>query len=158
MRFLSWVICPFGPIGVSFQPVSPEKGREHGRRNEEDRCTIAKQSPAAWPGKVTLGDISHMELFNRAGRLDYLGLLLTSLATLMLELLLTRIFSVTLWYHLAFIAISLAMFGMTLGAMLVYLRRKRFGPQHAWFNLTWSTAAFSTTSVLSVVLILRIPL
>lgn len=38
----------------------------------------------------------------------------------MFELLLTRIFSVTLWYHFAFMAVSLAMFGLTAGAMAVY--------------------------------------
>jgi hypothetical protein len=45
---------------------------------------------------------------------DYVGVFLVALATLMLEVLLTRIFSVTLWYHLAFVAVSIAMFGMTL--------------------------------------------
>jgi hypothetical protein len=76
----------------------------------------------------------------------------------MLELLLTRIFSVTLWYHLAFIAISVAMFGMTLGAMLVYLRRQRFSPDRLPQNLSWAAAAFAASSVASVALILRIPL
>src|SRR5687768_1127660 len=50
------------------------------------------------------------------------ALFLVALATLMFEVLLTRIFSLTLWYHFAFMAISLAMFGMTLGALLVFLR------------------------------------
>src|SRR5206468_1032571 len=78
--------------------------------------------------------------------------------TLMLELLLTRIFSVTLWYHLAFIAISIAMFGMTLGAMLVYLLRRRFTPQRTGSNLTWSAAAFGSASVISVLVNLRVRL
>ena len=99
-----------------------------------------------------------MDSPNHARPLDYLGLLLASLATLMLEILLTRIFSVTLWYHLAFIAISFAMFGMTLGAMLVYLKRHRYTPQRAWHNLAWSAAAFGAAAVFSVLLILRIPL
>ena len=54
------------------------------------------------------------------------ALFLVALATLMFEVLLTRVFSLTLWYHFAFMAISLAMFGMTLGALLVFLR------PHAW--------------------------
>ena len=33
----------------------------------------------------------------------------------MLEIALTRIFSVTMWYHFAFVAISVALFGMTVG-------------------------------------------
>ena len=52
----------------------------------------------------------------------YAGLFFVALATLMLEILLTRIFSVTMQYHFAFAAVSLAMFGMTLGALIVYLR------------------------------------
>jgi hypothetical protein len=50
------------------------------------------------------------------------ALLLVALATVMFEVLLTRIFSLTLWYHFAFMAISIAMFGLTLGALLVFLR------------------------------------
>jgi len=33
-------------------------------------------------------------------------------STLALEILLTRIFSVTMWYHFAFVAVSLALFGV----------------------------------------------
>ena len=44
-----------------------------------------------------------------------------TLSTLMYEIVLTRIFSVTMWYHFAFVAISVALFGMTVGALLVYL-------------------------------------
>ena len=42
----------------------------------------------------------------------------------MYEILLTRIFSVTLWYHFAFMVVSIAMFGMAVGAMRVYLDPK----------------------------------
>ena len=37
-----------------------------------------------------------------------------------------RILSVMAWYHLAFFAISMAMFGLTAGAVWLYLRRDRF--------------------------------
>lgn len=50
------------------------------------------------------------------------ALFLVALATVMFEILLTRIFSLTLWYHFAFMAISVAMFGLTVGALLVFLR------------------------------------
>ena len=51
----------------------------------------------------------------------YLGIFLVALATLMYEILLTRIFSVTMLYHFAFVALSVAMFGLTAGALIVYL-------------------------------------
>ena len=50
----------------------------------------------------------------RASRTTFLGLFLVALATLSYEILLTRIFSVTMYYHFAFVAISVAMFGMYL--------------------------------------------
>jgi SAM-dependent methyltransferase/preprotein translocase subunit SecG len=57
----------------------------------------------------------------RASKPIYAGLFTVTLATLMFEVLLTRIFSVTIWYHFAFLAISLAMLGMAAGAVSVYL-------------------------------------
>src|SRR5256884_7369437 len=55
-----------------------------------------------------------------------LALFLVALATVMFEVLLTRVFSLTMWYHFAFMAISIAMFGMTVGALLVFLRPERW--------------------------------
>jgi hypothetical protein len=48
------------------------------------------------------------------------GLGCVTLATLMLEVLDTRLLSVLAWYHLSFLAISVAMLGMSAGAVLVY--------------------------------------
>jgi hypothetical protein len=48
------------------------------------------------------------------------------LSTLAYEIVLTRIFSVTMWYHFAFVAISVALFGTTAGALIVHLRPDRF--------------------------------
>ena len=45
---------------------------------------------------------------------------LTAMATLMLELALTRIFSVVFYYHFAFLAISIALFGLGAGGVLSY--------------------------------------
>jgi hypothetical protein len=54
------------------------------------------------------------------------ALFLVALATVMFEVLLTRIFSLTMWFHFAFMAISIAMFGLTVGALVVYLRPQRW--------------------------------
>ncbi len=51
----------------------------------------------------------------------YHAIFLLSLAGLALENILTRIFSITMWYHYAFMAISVAMLGMSTGAVKVYL-------------------------------------
>jgi hypothetical protein len=51
----------------------------------------------------------------------YLCVALTTLATLLLELSLTRIFSVVFYYHFAFLAISIALFGLGVGGVLSYV-------------------------------------
>jgi SAM-dependent methyltransferase len=59
------------------------------------------------------------------------GLFLTTLATLLVELLDSRLLSVLTWYHLSFIAISLAMLGGASGAVLVYLAGDRLTGERA---------------------------
>ena len=59
---------------------------------------------------------------------QYAGTFLVASATLALEVTLTRLLSVTTWYHLAFFAVSIAMLGMTAGAVTVYLRPRWFAP------------------------------
>ena len=51
----------------------------------------------------------------------YLAVALTTSGTLLLELALTRIFSVVFYYHFAFLAISIALFGLGVGGVLSYL-------------------------------------
>jgi hypothetical protein len=51
----------------------------------------------------------------------YFGVAATSLATLLLELALTRVFSVVYFYHFAFLAISIALFGLGAGGVLSYV-------------------------------------
>lgn len=87
----------------------------------------------------------------------YAGLFLTAISTLMYEILLTRIFSVTMWYHFAFMAISVVMFGMTLGAIIVYLLPKHFSPERAKEQLAVSALLFAITIVISFLIHLLIP-
>ena len=56
----------------------------------------------------------------------FLGLGLMCASTLMYEITLTRLLSVTCWYYLAFVSVSMAMFGMTAGALAVQLRPAMF--------------------------------
>jgi len=87
----------------------------------------------------------------------YAGLFFITLATLMYEILLTRIFSVTMWYHFAFMAISIAMFGMTVGAIIVYLFPGRFVESRAKSDMGLSAFLFAVTVVLSFLVHLSIP-
>ena len=64
----------------------------------------------------------------------FAGLFCATFATLLLEILDGRLLSVLTWYHLSFLAVSLAMLGMAAGAIRVFLarsvvlRRKRRPP------------------------------
>jgi predicted membrane-bound spermidine synthase len=87
----------------------------------------------------------------------YLGLFFVALATLMYEILLTRIFSVTMMYHFAFVALSLAMFGMTVGALIVYLAPQVFRPEQLSSRLRTTAVLLPIAMVLSFLTQLSIP-
>ncbi len=62
----------------------------------------------------------------------YTGVFLISGLVMSLQILQSRIFSVTSWYHLSFLVISMAMFGLTLGALKIYrsdeaMQRAKYG-------------------------------
>ncbi|MCK4738424.1 MAG: hypothetical protein KAT46_00605 [Deltaproteobacteria bacterium] len=68
----------------------------------------------------------------------------------MFQILLTRLFSVATWYYFAFFAISVAMFGLTVGALIVYLFKKHFPDE----LLSERMALFSLLLGLSIALAL----
>ena len=82
-----------------------------------------------------------------AGRRTFAGLFATTLATLTYQLLLTRIFSVTMYYHFAFVAISVTMFGMAVGALIVYGRPHVFTTARVHTHLARAALGFALTIV-----------
>ncbi|HEU4925837.1 MAG TPA: hypothetical protein VFT24_02235 [Vicinamibacterales bacterium] len=93
----------------------------------------------------------------RAGHGTFTGLFLITLATLTYQLLLTRIFSVTMYYHFAFVAISVTMFGMAVGALLIYGRPAVFTPDRLQERLTQASLGFAITIVASFLAHLWLP-
>src|SRR3989454_12740907 len=71
---------------------------------------------AEFPGVIPASD-------NNRDRVLLAGVALSSFARLLLELALTRLFSVVLFYHFACLAISLALLGLGAGGVFAYLRR-----------------------------------
>ena len=63
------------------------------------------------------------------------GIALGSFATLLLELALTRLFSVVLFYHFAFLAISIALLGLGAGGVYAHIWKRRLS-QQSTRNLT----------------------
>src|SRR5205085_11193665 len=91
----------------------------------------------------------------RAG--TYGGVFMVTLATLMYEIALTRIFSVTMWYHFAFGVISLALFGMTAGALIVHLNPGRFPDDAAVARLWFFSLLFGVSIAVCFTIQLFIP-
>src|SRR5438132_2068503 len=56
---------------------------------------------------------------------DLAAVALVSASLLMTELALTRIFSVVMYYHFAFLAISIALFGVSASGVFAYVTRRR---------------------------------
>src|SRR5579862_8587092 len=82
------------------------------------------------------------------------GLGLTSFAALLLELSLTRLFSVVLFYHFAFLAISIALLGLGAGGVFAYVLKSRL---REFGTRTLATRVCAANSVL-VVAVLEIVL
>ncbi len=87
------------------------------------------------------------------------GVFLVALGTLFFEVLLTRIFSVTLWYHFGFLAISLALLGTAASAVLCFLYPDTLAGEKHLRNMAASAAAFAVAAPGSVVyhVVARLP-
>ena len=82
----------------------------------------------------------------------YTGVALTTLATLVMELSLTRVFSVVFYYHFAFLAISIAMFGLGAGGVFSYVVSGWRGG--IFLKLGWLASVNSVVVVASLVFLL----
>ena len=61
----------------------------------------------------------------KSDRIYYPIIFLISAVIIMMQLILTRVFSVILWYHFAFMAVSIAMLGISCAGLYLYFRRKQ---------------------------------
>jgi spermidine synthase len=90
-------------------------------------------------------------------RRQLLGIGLTTLGTLALEVVLTRVFSVTMWYHFAFLAISMALMGSAAAGMLLYFLPSFAQPENARRAIGLAALALALSVPLTFMLYLRIP-
>jgi spermidine synthase len=88
----------------------------------------------------------------------YLGLGLICASTLMYEITLTRLLSVTCWYYLAFVSVSMAMFGMTAGALAVQLRPALFDRDQARLRMAQAAMAMAVSMPISMMFMFSMPL
>src|SRR6187200_1046950 len=85
-----------------------------------------------------------------------LGVALVSGSLLMTELALTRIFSVTMYYHFAFLAISIALFGLSASGVLVYVLRHRLARWETFDLLSAGALLHSAATLASLGYLVRI--
>src|SRR4026207_192395 len=77
-------------------------------------------------------------------------------ALLMTELALTRIFSVTMFYHFAFLAISIALFGLSASGVCGYLMRRPPAARATPALLSGAALAHMAATVLALACLVRI--
>ena len=107
-----------------------------------DEGVLRLASPArAKPGDTTL----------------LLGIGLSSCSALLLEVALTRLFSVVLFYHFAFLAISIAMLGLGAGGVFAHLARQRLRDR-GLRTIAASCSAFHAVAIVGVLeTVLHVP-
>src|SRR6516164_6527976 len=85
------------------------------------------------------------------------GLGLSSFAALLLELALTRLFSVVLFYHYAFLAISVALLGLGAGGVFAHLERGRVWRWSIQRLAAVISVLWCGATVVALEVILRVP-
>lgn len=73
------------------------------------------------------------------------SLFILSLSVLLFELTLTRIFSIILWYNYAFMAISVAFFGLGIGSLLIHITKNRMKREVLPNKIIQFTLAFAVS-------------
>src|SRR5260221_10055312 len=96
-----------------------------------------------------------MSLTSERSRLLLLGVMITSMAGLIIELALPRLFSVLFYYHCAFMAISVALLGLGAGGLFSYWIAGDRPLETLWGQLAWLSGINSLVTVGALAVILR---
>src|ERR671936_2442016 len=84
------------------------------------------------------------------------GVALTSATLLMTELALTRIFSVVMYYHFAFLAISVALFGISASGVFAFIARRRLDRYPADVLLARQSLVYAVCTLASLFVLVRL--
>ncbi len=86
------------------------------------------------------------------GKILLAGIALTSFSALLLELALTRLFSVVLFYHFAFLAISVALLGLGAGGVFAFIWKRQLS---RWETRSIASAA-SALNAIAIPIVLEV--
>jgi spermidine synthase len=106
---------------------------------------------------ATLPQLQPASTNQLSGKTLLTGIALSSFSALLLELALTRLFSVVLFYHFAFLAISIALLGLGAGGVFAHLWKERL---NSWDLRSIATACTAlSAAVIPIVLeiVLHVP-
>lgn len=88
----------------------------------------------------------------------YTGVFLISAMVMALQVMQSRIFSVVAWYHLSFVVISIAMFGLTLGALKIYRGDEKYYRENFTLVARRHSIAFAFFIIIGLLAQLYIPI
>src|SRR5262245_25283634 len=91
-----------------------------------------------------------------SGRRELFAVASISAALLMTELALTRVFSVVMYYHFAFLAISIALFGISASGVVAYVFRARLNRHPADWLLTRQAVVYAISTILALFWLVRL--
>jgi spermine/spermidine synthase len=94
-------------------------------------------------------------VLSRIGR-HLAGVALVSATLLMTELALTRIFSVVMYYHFAFLAISIALFGVSASGVFAYVARRRLDRVSTDALLAGESLIYAVCTILALFWLVRL--
>src|SRR5947208_10130774 len=84
------------------------------------------------------------------------GVALISGTLLMTELALTRIFSVVMYYHFAFLAISIALFGLSASGIFAYVARRWLEPRPTGRLLAIQSLVYAVATIVALFVLVRL--
>jgi hypothetical protein len=89
-------------------------------------------------------------------RPELFGVALVSATLLMIELALTRIFSVIMYYHFAFLAVSIALFGLSASGVFAYVARRRLSVFATGPLLSSASLVYAASTIVSLFALVRL--
>src|SRR5215467_3438748 len=89
-------------------------------------------------------------------RRQLVGVGLISATLLMTELALTRIFSVVMYYHFAFLAISIALFGLSASGVFAYVARRRLDRYDTGTLLAFESVVYAVFTLVALFVLVRL--
>src|SRR4249919_1842000 len=84
------------------------------------------------------------------------GVALVSATLLMTELALTRIFSVVMYYHFAFLAISIALFGLSASGVFAYVAKRKLDGQPTETLLARQSVIYALFTLVALFALVRL--